>query len=603
MHPSIPLLIMSLIYTFLILILFSSKDKIKTIENRIYKYLLLTVIVGILLDIAGIYCHLYLSDTSFIRWLVVKLYLLYLLFFVYLITIYVICVSYKNEMKADLNNLNNKKTSKIVKFITLLFIFSIILNFVLTYTYYNDGNNVYLIGSNTIFVYGMSGLAIMSWVYFVLKNRKNIPIIKVVPILMFVVICVPVILIQLSNPEILVVTSLTAFLTNFMYHTIENPDVKMLNEVYKNKELMEQTYEDKSNFLFEMTQEVREPLNEMRQICNEIKEDKKISDIKDKINLLNNSIRQLDFTVNDVLNISTLDVQRVKLIDNRYSLKGLYDDIISRVNVNNGVEFRTNIPNNLPYLYGDNIKLKQVIYSILMNSVSKTNEGFIEFNIDIIEKYDVARVIFTIRDSGIGMSIDKINDVLSTTSEFDSNDLSMLEKTEFNVKLCQKIVKAMGGNLLIKSKIGKGTEVILTIDQRKYIKDNNETIINSYEEKINNKKVLIISQDKNLVENIKDEFNKKDINYSHILYGKDALDKIKSGKKYDFIIVEDDMKEISGYETLKLLKEEKDFNTPVVILLNKDKENIKDHFMKDGFSDYILISDLRNEISRIIDKY
>ena len=95
-----------------------------------------------------------------------------------------------------------------------------------------------------------------------------------------------------------------------------------------------------------------------------------------------NASRQLDFVVNDVLNVSSLDVQKVKILNNRYNLDMIYDDLVKRIenSVNKNVEFRHSIPNNVPYLYGDNIKIKQILYSILMNSVKKTETGFIEFN-------------------------------------------------------------------------------------------------------------------------------------------------------------------------------------------------------------------------------
>ena len=228
--------------------------------------------IGIILDIIGIYCHLYLPDTSFIRWLVVKLYLAYLLTFVFFITLYMISISYKDKMKFLLDR-TKYKMGRLIKFLTFIFILSQVLNFVLTFTYFKDGNAVYLSGSNTLFVYGMAAIGILSWVVLVLKNRKKIPVMKVVPIIIFCLICIPVILLQLSNPEILVVTSLTAFLVNFMYHTIENPDKTMLSELYRNKELVEQTYIDKSNFLFEMTGEVREPLFHISNLCTNSKND------------------------------------------------------------------------------------------------------------------------------------------------------------------------------------------------------------------------------------------------------------------------------------------------------------------------------------------
>ena len=180
MHPSILLLIISLIYTILILILFCIKDKINTIENKIYMSLLITVIIGIILDICGIYCHLLLPDTSFIRWFVVKLYLAYLLIFVYLITLYVVLVCYKKEMKLVKEKETNKKVKHIVNFLSLFLIVSLILNFILTYTYYKNGNEVYLIGPNTIYVYGVSAIGIFSWIYFVIKNRKGISLRKII---------------------------------------------------------------------------------------------------------------------------------------------------------------------------------------------------------------------------------------------------------------------------------------------------------------------------------------------------------------------------------------------------------------------------------------
>ena len=78
---------------------------------------------------------------------------------------------------------------------------------------------------------------------------------------------------------------------------------------------------------------------------------------------------------------------------------------------------------------------------------------------------------------------------------------------------------------------------------------------------------------------------------------------IESGKKFDFIIVDDEMKELSGLMTLKGMQKIKGFDMPVIVMLKDDKENIKDHYLEDGFKDYILISSLDSELDRIIEKY
>lgn len=604
MHPSIPLLVISLIYTILVSSMFFGKGKIKTVENKIYTWLLFTVMVGIIVDIMGIYCHLYLPDTSFIRWLVVKVYLAYLLLFIFFMTLYMISISYKDKMNFLLDN-KKYKVSRVVKFLTFILVISLVLNFVLTFTYFKDGNAVYLSGSNTLFVYGISAIGILSWVILVLKNRKKISVMKVIPIIIFCIICIPVILLQLSNPEILVVTSLTAFLVNFMYHTIENPDKTMLGELYRNKELVEQTYEDKSNFLFEMTGEVRGPLFNISNLCNELIKLNNIDEIKSGLKNINNHINQLDFVVNDVLNVSNLDVQKIKFIDNRYNVNTIYNEIVNKITscIGDNIEFRTSIAHNIPYLYGDHIKLKQIITSILLNSVKKTNKGFIEFHIDTIERYDVCRLIITIKDSGSGISIDKINEILESTGELNSEDINNMEKVELNIKLCQKIVKLMGGSLMIKSEIGKGTEVMLTINQRVNL-DSKKNILEQYESFVNsNKKILVICQDKNINKIIKKKLEENNLKASYLLNGMDAIDKLKSGKKYDYIIIEDDMKEMSGYTTLQKMKELDKFNIPVIIMLKDNKLNIKEEYLKDGFKDYIIVNKLDEEIDRIIEKY
>ena len=234
-----------------------------------------------------------------------------------------------------------------------------------------------------------------------------------------------------------------------------------------------------------------------------------------------------------------------------------------------------------------------------MTQPGETDNFGVSDHVNTIEKYEVCRVIFSIVDSGVGIGIDKINEILSVTGELSQQDIVNLEKSDLNLELCKKIIESLGGNLLIKSKIGKGTEVILTLDQKVYRNLENENII--YQS--NDKKVLLVIQDKKLTSNIKKILANNSISTSHILYGMDAIDRIKSGKKYDYIILEDDMKEMSGYETLQSLKKLNNFNIPCIILLSEDKINIKDHYLNDGFKDYILISDLQDEVNRIIKKY
>lgn len=589
------------LYAFLLIIstsiIFFSKKRLNQFEDNTYsKFLITNIFISFSGLILGILVNPTINIPSIIVIIFNKIYLVSLLYWISTLTLYTIFVSLKNKK-------NFEKLKKIFKIIELINVFLVI---ILPMSLEMVNSSAVPSGLAIMYTYSVFCIGFIVQIISVLRNYKNLRNKKYIPIYLLVTLGSLVVVNQIINPEMnYLLNPLFIFITVVMYHTIENPDIKLLSEVYKNKELVEQTYEDNSNFIFEMTQEVRNPIFNISNICNEIKTEEDIKVIKEKINSLSNTVRQLDFIVNDVLNVSTLDVQKVKFVDNRYNLKTLYDDVIAHVktNIKNDIEFRTNIPNNVPYLYGDHIKLKQILYSLLMNSIKKTEKGFIEFKVDTINKYDVCRVIFTIVDSGSGIAVDKLNEVLSVTGEFDQNDIKELENTELNIKLCQKIIKVLGGNLLIKSKVGTGTEVLLVIDQRIHIKKE-ETDLIKYENSINtNRNVLLVSQDKEISKNIKRKLTDKEFSVSHLLSGLDAIDKIKSGKKYDFILIEDDMKEMNGFTTLKELKKLDKFNIPVIIMLKDNKLSIKEEYIKDGFKDYILLNNISVELDRIVDKY
>lgn len=585
----------SLIYTILLVIVFFSKKRFESFENKIYSYLVITSLFGPIIGIPTYYFMGNMDKFSVPNIIFSKLYLVYLVMWLMIFTLYIFVISIKNINK-----------NKIVKVFKILMIFLILLEVSLPLYYYNKDGIIYSYGPAANSMYLITTIFIVIVVYCLIKNIKYITEKKFIPISAFLIIGTVVMIIQKLNPGLLLLSFAEAFITFLMYFTIENPDMQMINELYKNKELVESTYEDKSNFLFEMTQEVRNPLFSIKNLCNEIKIDNNIKSIKNKVDIIDINIKQLDFVVNDILNVSSLNAQKVKIIDNRYNLKNLYDEVVTKVSscIPKDVEFVTNISNNVPYLYGDSIKLKQVITSILLNAIKKTSNGYIELSIDTIEKYDVCRLIISMRDSGCGITIDRINEILAVTGEIDKNDIKDMEKLELNMLLCQKIIKLLGGNLMIKSEVGKGTEISIVLDQRIYKTNDNETILNNYESSIyKNKKVLIVSQNKEEVELIKNKLSNYNISYSHILYGMDAIDRIKSGKKYDYIIVDDDMKEMSGYSTLKELKNIKNFKIPVIIMLSDNKKEIKDHYLNDGFSDYILVSEIDNELKKIIEKY
>ena len=336
---------------------------------------------------------------------------------------------------------------------------------------------------------------------------------------------------------------------------------------------------------------------------------KEVSDLMDGTKIINNKAKELDYLVNDALDVSRMNTNTIKIYDTRYNPLNLFKEIKYQIDdkLDDNVKFEYSISNNLPlYLYGDSIKLKQAIYSVLENSIKNTSSGYISLDINSIIKYDICRLIINISDSGRGMNIEEVNNILSLNLE----DLSKIDLSEekkiFNLKEIKKLITFLGGNLIVKSDEGKGTEVSITLDQ-KIVEVKNKDIskkLNLYEQSLySNKRIMVVDDDAKELSKITTYLEKNDAIVNGSLFGRDVIDKISSKHKYDLIILDDETDTASAYEVLMELKKNPKFNTPVVIMIDDNKEFIKLHFLKDGFADVIMKSKLNSELDRILKRF
>lgn len=223
-------------------------------------------------------------------------------------------------------------------------------------------------------------------------------------------------------------------------------------------------------------------------------------------------------------------------------------------------------------------------------------------SIDSIIKNNVCRLIITIEDTVTNLDAYKINDILAIKTKINKEDLDQLEKENANLQTIYKTIKYLGGSLIIKSN-DNGREFIISIDELIFKEKTNQPFKN-YDNLITSKfKILIIDNKTSFINEITEKLKDYDVETFTNFSGLDAINKIQNGARYDLILLDDEMKQISGYEVFKKLKNIKKFKTPVIITLEKDKEFIKKHYINDGFSDYLLKSDIDNELKRIMDRF
>ena len=588
-NTTIFLTIISFFYSVLLMIAYFSKDKIKTLENKVYSKLIIINFIGIILELFCTIFAGYAKDYLVFYTILNKLFLVELTIWCSVFSVYVFLISSKkekNELKSYL-----KKVSIfhiVIDVITMFLIFVLPVQFNI-----NDlGYVMYSYGPSVNIVFISSTLYIILMFTCLIRNFKNVKSKKYLPIYVYMVIGVLVGIVQKLHPEILAFTSMEAFITVIMYFTIENPDKKLLEEIHVSKKIADAANEDKSMLIYNM-------MNEVKSIASDINKSSEV--ILNSNNLEENrffareiiaSNNKLYSMANDIYNIDVIDDINVKTVKNKYNIKLLLKEVISKnkeLFEDKDISFRFNIDSNLPNsLYGDSINLKNVLNTILGNSYKYTDKGYVELSVNAIFKKDIVRLIIKVEDSGIGIKAEDLEKCLNKNTK-EQNSLYGARKT----------INIMGGNLLVSSEYNKGTIATIILDQKIYTNNNKD----NYDNYVNNKKILIVDDNNSSIKLISKILEKHNILYDSSNLGKDALDRIRKGDKYDLILLDEDVPYLSWNVVMKKLKNIKGFNIPVIILTKNDGMNNIKEYKDVGITDYILKPIDKDYLMNKISKY
>ena len=582
-----------MVFCILLMIIYFSKKKIDSLENKTYGYIVLVTFLSCLAETYSfILVRNNVNPYSFNYLLSLKLLFSCFFAWIYFFTMYIILVTVGDNKKEG-------KIKQLMKNYILLFLLIIAIDvFFLPINVTKVGEMLLPSGMAVNLIYACVVICIGVMIVIFLKNVKNVNNKKFIPLYLLIASFGLMVLIQKLIPNLLIINGAFVFITFVMYFTIENPDVKIIDELNKNRILINKTTEEKSNFLFLTANQLKNPIKNLQTISKEAIEIKNIDEIKERLKEINNVTQNLSILVNNILDISSLTNSNIKMVQEKYNLSNLIQKVklLEEKKINNNIEFRVNKSDTIPkYLYGDSKLLEQILISILENSIKYTKEGFIELRINTIIKYDMARLIFTIEDSGLGMSTSKVNELLLTDSELNEEEIKRLETNNVNMNTIKKLVSKLGGYFTIKSEVGKGTEVKVVVDQRIEL-DNNINLKNVS----TNQKILLASSNNDLSNQMLKILNKRGYSIDTSTYSNDILDRVRLNDNYSYIFIDDAMDK-RAIEILKKLKTIPEFNTKVVVIIDKSLDLVKNDLIKDGFYDCIFKEDINKELERILD--
>ena len=593
-------LIISFIYLVLVMIIYFVKKKIKTKENKIFSILLVTSLIGIIIDFLSVYMAFNNIHTFIFRF-INQLYLVYLLTWISLMTIYCIVISAKT---------NN--TYILTKIIIILYIPMLIFLLLYPLDYTVNGNEFYTHGLSAKIMYMLSTIYVFIMIILLIKNLKDIRQKKYVPIIFYIVIGTIVTLIQLTNPSILIITSMETFVTILMYFTIENPDMKLINELNIAKDQAVKANRAKSDFLSSMSHEIRTPLNAIVGFSQALSEEDLPEEAKDEVKDIIMASNGLLEIVNGILDISKIESGKIEIVNSEYEFKEIFDSLVALSKARMGdkpLDFIVHYDESIPaVLYGDHTRVKQVILNILTNAIKYTREGYVDFKVSSIVKGDICRLIISVEDSGIGIKQENIPKLFSKFERLDLDKNITIEGTGLGLAITKKLVELMNGKIVVQSIYGKGSKFTIAIDQRIVKKqlDKKEEKVEEVTSKaidVSGKKVLIVDDNKINLKVASRLLQGYQVITEEVDSGFSCIDKIKAKEVYDLILMDDMMPKMSGVETLQKLKEIDGFNIPVVALTANAITGMKEKYLADGFTDYLAKPIDKSELNNIISKY
>lgn len=546
----------------------------------------------------------------------------------YFLSAFATAVAFERYISSYIPEVVRNKTYELIRK-SLIVIYCIygMLNVFTKMSFYFEPDGSYHHGSLYFAGYIVPALFMMSALFFILYYRKKFTCKQWISSVSFIFIVFIAMVLQATVlPDVYLTYGLVSVSLLMILFTLETPDyrklVQTLNELEQAKQEAWRANQVKSDFLANMSHEIRTPINAVLGFDEMILRESTDSQILSYAANIKSSGHTLLSLINDILDLSKIEAGKMEIVNEEYDMVPMLNNLIQMIlprAASKGLVLNYDIDSNLPCrLYGDDVRISQVLTNLLTNAVKYTPKGSVTLTLRLEQKDDNNILIyFAVSDTGIGIKDEHRQKLFTEFERIEENKTHHIEGTGLGLPITMKCLTLMDSKLEVDSTYGEGSTFYFRLSQK--IVD--ASPIGNFDDALKN----VMKQ----IEVFKDEFTAKD---AHILVvddvemnlkvftgllkksliqidtatsGTTAIEMIRSNS-YDCVFLDHQMPEMDGIETLHALKDDPSnplHATPIIALTANAIAGAREMYLGHGFSDYLTKPIDGWELSKMLRKW
>ncbi|MPM08614.1 Sensor histidine kinase RcsC [bioreactor metagenome] len=386
-------------------------------------------------------------------------------------------------------------------------------------------------------------------------------------------------------------------------------EILKTEQMRKEKEAAEAASKAKSEFLANVSHEIRNPLNSIVGLANTLTRANLSSDIQEIVNAIKISSGNLLNIINDVLDLSKIEANRVELANEEFEARNVFREVCSLFRSgaeNKGLKFSCEVYDSVPQLLkGDMVRFKQMVVNLAGNAVKFTDNGSVTIHARAEKADDRTIIITEVKDSGIGIKKEDFDKLFRSFSQLDSSTTKKYAGTGLGLAIVKSFADMMGGDISVESEYGVGSTFTLKIPFMTVEKAAGRSESDIDEQKnIEQCRVLLVEDDAINQMYLKGFLKSNGMIVDSAFNGLQALEKYESGE-YDVILMDGQMPKMDGFEATRIIREkEKDSgkHTPVIAITGYAIKGDEERFINAGMDSYITKPFDENKLLEVIRK-